>query len=76
MFQRQSQMGHKLLSINAKPMGTILNLFVKTRKDYSFAVNSMKYLYQLMYLKFIFYKLKLIDVFTIPTLLSIFANSW
>ena len=50
----QCQQEHKLLSINAKPMGTILNLFVKTRNDYSLAVNSMEYLYQLMYLSLYF----------------------
>ena len=33
---------HLVVTINAKPMGTILNLFVKTRNDYSLAVNSME----------------------------------
>ena len=39
--------------------------------DYSLAVISTKSLYQLMYLKFICYKLHLIDVILIPTSLSI-----
>ena len=37
----------KLVAINAKPMCTILNLFIKTRNDYSLVVNSTKFLYQL-----------------------------
>ena len=39
----------KLETTNAKPMGMILNLFIKTGKDNYFAVNSSVSLYQLMY---------------------------
>ena len=59
----------KLVTIDAKPMDTILNLFVNTRNDYALAVNSTESLYQLMYLSC--YKLKLIEVITIPTSVSI-----
>ena len=58
--------GHKHAAINAKLVGTILNLFIKTGNDYSLAINSTESLYQLVYLRFICYKLKLIDVITIP----------
>ena len=44
---------------------------IKTGNDYSVAVISTESLYQLKYLRFICYKLNLIDVITIPTLLSI-----
>ena len=63
--------GHKQTTINAKPMGTILNLFIKAGNNYSLAVISSESLYQLMFLRFICYKLKLIDIITIPTSLSI-----
>ena len=59
----------KLVTIDAKPMDTILNLFVNTRNNYAFAVNSTESLYQLMYLSC--YKLKLIEVITISTSVSI-----
>ena len=42
--------GHKHATINAKPMGMILSLFIKTGNDYSLAVISMESLYQLMYM--------------------------
>ena len=44
---------------------------IKTGNDYSVAVNCTESLFQLMYLRFIWQKLKLIDVIPIPTLLSI-----
>ena len=46
------------MTINAKSMGKILNLIIK-------AVICTESLYQLLYLRFICYKLKLIDVITI-----------
>ena len=49
-------------------IGMILNLSIKTKNDYCLIVNS---LYQLMYLRFICYKLKLMDVITTSTSLSI-----
>jgi len=60
--------GHKHATINAKPMSMILSLFIKTGNDNSLVVISMESLYQLMYLRFICYKLTLIDLITIPTL--------
>ena len=59
----------KRVTTDAKPMNTIVNLFVNTRNDYALAVNSTESLYQLMYLSC--YKLKLIEVITIPTSVSI-----
>ena len=41
------------------------------QNDYSLALNSTELLYQLMYFRFICYKLKLIDVNTFHTSLSI-----
>ena len=43
--------------------------------DYSLVVIKAESLYQLMYLRFICYKLKLTDVITIPTSLSILYDS-
>ena len=48
----------KLTAIDPKLKGTILNLFSRTGNDYSLAVNSTDY------------KLKFIELITIPTLLS------
>ena len=62
---------HKHATINGKPMDMILNLFIKTGNNYSLAVINRESLYELMYLRFICYKLKLIDVITIHTSLSI-----
>jgi len=42
-------------------MGKILNLNIKTVNDYFFTVICTESLYQLLYLRFICYKLKLID---------------
>ena len=58
----QCLQGHKHATINAKSMGTILNLFIKKENHYSLAVNCTESLYQLTYLRFICYKLKLIEV--------------
>ena len=44
-------------------------------QDYSLAVIKAESLYQLVYLGFICYKLKLIDAITIPTSLSIMINT-
>ena len=49
----------KLVTINSKPIGMILTVI------------STESLYKLMYLRFICYKLKLIEVITISTWLSI-----
>ena len=38
-----------LAIINGKSNGTILDLFTKTRNNYSLAVNSTEFLYQLVY---------------------------
>ena len=39
----------KLATINVKPMGMVLKLFIKTGNGYSVPVNSSEFLYQLMY---------------------------
>ena len=51
-----------LVTIHPKLKGMILSLFLKTGNDYSLAVNSMEFLYQLVYLRFTCYKLKIIDI--------------
>ena len=56
--------------MNPKLKGRILNLFARTGIYNSLTVNSTELLYQLMFFRFICYKLKLIDVITIPTSLS------
>ena len=71
MSQLATNINRKLESVDAKSMGTILNLFYETGNDNSFTVNNTETLYQLIYFRFICHKIKLIDVITIHTSLSI-----
>ena len=54
----------KLITINAKPMCTFLNLFIKTKNDFSLVVISTESLYQLSILLYVRLQLGLNSVIT------------